>query len=224
MKITIVILIILLVSLLLSQIKVLVTYNRHNLDDRLEITISYLKVLKHTFHLSILDISKTDKNYGFKIKSSLKKEQEGFIDFKTIINKIKQFRLYYRLYTKTMDKIFKSLRRGTIAKDINIKVELGMIDNILTGIAVGSAYSLIWTLFGMASGYVKIKKYKLTVNPNFKDLLLIIQISCIFTIRLGNIIYVGFCILFLFIFSYLNQNNLFYNVGKYFSYISKKVH
>ena len=211
-----VIVVIIIISLLLSRLVISLEYKRNNLKDRLEITISYYKVIKHTFHLSIVNISKTDKEYGFKITTNFNKQQEGFIDFKTISKIIKKFKFYYKLYKSLMDKIFKLFKDVIVVKKVNANVELGLQDNALTGIAVGVVYAILWNIFAAIFGNIKIKKHELLVNPNFKDLLIKVHISCIFTITLGNIIYIGLYITVLCIINYFNI------INDYFQKISTK--
>lgn len=188
---------------LLSRIKIDVTYRRLNKDDRLDVTVSYLYILKYKFHLSFVEISKYENELGFKIKSSLKNKEEGFIDFKSVIQAVKRYKLYYKIYTRIFIKMLKAFKKGLIISKNDICLEVGLNDNALTGTLIGLLYATLWSLFGIARSSLDIDSTNIKINPNFNRLIFELEILCIIKMRIGNIICVGlyFCVILFFVFA-----------------------
>lgn len=191
-----VVLSVVLILMALSKIKVIIQYKRTNSDDRLEVTISYLKYLSHKFHVSFIDIAKIDKEFGFRINTSYKKHSEGFVDFKSVKNFSDNFKKLYKIYKSFFKKINRVIKNGLHIKKLHSTFEVGVLDNVYTAILVGIMHALLWNVFCLINNFKKVNNHKLAIIPNYKDLTIKIKIDCIFTFKVGNIIYVGFlCIL-----------------------------
>lgn len=87
--------------------------------------------------------------------------------------------------------------RGIHCKSIHWRIEIGYQDAAHTAIAAGS----FWTMLGFSLSYlyrqvtVEVKRPALVVVPNFKKAGFLCDIQCIFHLRIGHIIFVGFNVL-----------------------------
>lgn len=192
---------VLLILFLLSRIRFYIEYKRRGEDDIIVITVEYLK-LKKQFEISLVDIAMYDEELGFKFVSNIfrkkeKNDDEGFIDLKTIIRKIKRIRRFYKLYKNIFDDILNFFNKKIQYEDIDIKLEEGTGNPSHTAIIAGILYSIVYSIYGWVSFGKTIKKHSINIIPDFKKQIFKINISCIFKIRIGNIIYVGTRILLL---------------------------
>lgn len=184
-----------LILILLSTIEIEIEYKRENVNDSLTVTLKYLSIKLYEFDISMIDFSKGENGYGFKLSSSKfkkKPEDEGdsFVHFETIINLFNDIKKYYKLYSKTLNDITKRLRKSIIIRKLDIKVEIGTFEHALTGIVSGMINALLWNILSLVSNNVKTKIHKALVNPRFDKNIFKLNLFCIFTIRIGNIIYV----------------------------------
>jgi len=87
--------------------------------------------------------------------------------------------------------------RGIHCKAINWRIEIGYQDAAHTAIAAGT----FWTMFGFALSRlyqqvtVEVRCPGLVVIPQFKKAGFLCDIQCIFQLRIGHIIFVGFNVL-----------------------------
>lgn len=181
---------------LLSKIDIEFEYKRKNEDDRLTIRLIFLCIKIYVFDISMIDISKSEMGYGFKLASNRKKKRlknkdNEFIHFDTLINFYKDIKKYYRIYTNTLNDIIHILKKTAIIKKLDIKVEIGAFEHALTGIASGIIYALLWNIFCLIANNIKTKKHKILVSPRFDVNVFRFDFFCIYTIRIGNIIYVA---------------------------------
>lgn len=204
MPLIILIFIIFTMLVLLSRVRIEITYKRLNEDDKLSIILKFLKIKFYEFEISMIDISKGEKGYGFKLKANKFKkapedEGHGFIHFKTIKNIYNDFKNYYRLYTETLNSTRKSLIRGSKVERFEINAEIGVFDNALTGISSGLIYALLWNIYCLIANNIKTEKHEIFVKPRFDINIFKLDLYCIFTIRIGNIIYVVISLAILYI-------------------------
>lgn len=202
------------VGFLFSRVRIYLEYVRHGEDDLIEINLSYLKLLKYSFDVSLIDIAKHHDEFGFKFISDIvrkkrKKSDEGFIDLKTIINKLKKIKRFYNYYKNSIDDILTTFNNGTNYEKINIKIEEGTGEPAYTGIVGGIVYSLVYSIFGFVSNKIRIINHSIKIIPNFNKPIFKINIDCIFTIRIGNIICVGIRLILLLLLhrNYSSKNN-----------------
>ncbi|WP_407311100.1 DUF2953 domain-containing protein [Desulfosporosinus sp. SB140] len=84
--------------------------------------------------------------------------------------------------------------RGIHCKEINWRIEIGYKDAAQTAIAAGA----FWSMFGFALSrlykqvIMEVNRPQLAVVPQFKKEGFLCDIRCIFQLRIGHIIFVGF--------------------------------
>jgi hypothetical protein len=87
--------------------------------------------------------------------------------------------------------------RGIHCEKINWRVEIGLKDASQTAIAAGA----FWSMFGFAMTHlyrqvtVDVSQPALIVIPQFKKEIFFCDLQCIFRLRIGHIIFVGFNLL-----------------------------
>jgi len=98
---------------------------------------------------------------------------------------------------KHLNRVKQQFYRGIHCKAINWRIEIGYKDADHTAIAAGT----FWTMLGFALSRlyrqvtVEVSHPKLVVIPQFKKTGFLCDIQCIFQLRIGHIIFVGFNIL-----------------------------
>lgn len=204
MLILIALIIVSIIILLLARIEIDISYKRMNVDDRLSIILKFFKIKLYEFEISMIDISKSEKGYGLnlianKLKKKTSDEGHGFIHFETILNVYDDIKYYYRLYTSTFNDIKRSLARTSIIEKFDMKVEIGAFDHALTGVSSGLIYALMWNVFCLIANNIKTKKHEILVKPRFDINIFKLDLFCIFTMRIGNIIYVVIRLVLLYI-------------------------
>lgn len=98
---------------------------------------------------------------------------------------------------QSINKVKQQFYRGIHCKSINWRIEIGYQDAAHTAIAAGS----FWTMLGFSLAYlyqqvtVEVQRPVLVVVPNFKKAGFLCDLQCIFHLRIGHIIFVGFNVL-----------------------------
>lgn len=161
-----VIFLLLLTILGLSKAEIIYEYNLDGREDRVVITFSLFwglfKIRK--------DISK--------IKKRKKTETQ---------DKILHFRQLYRLFDLTK----KYLRRKIRIKNLNISIELGTGDACYTGLVTGLAWATVGSIISVITNIFDTEKFSCNIIPDFSKKTLKLDLDCIFSIRIVNIIVVG---------------------------------
>ncbi|TGE37747.1 DUF2953 domain-containing protein [Desulfosporosinus fructosivorans] len=98
---------------------------------------------------------------------------------------------------RRINRIKQQFYKGIHCKGINWRIEIGFPDAAQTAIAAGT----FWTMLGFALSHlyqqvtVEVKRPALVVVPTFKKAGFLCDIRCIFQLRIGHIIFVGFNVL-----------------------------
>lgn len=98
---------------------------------------------------------------------------------------------------RRINRVKQQFYRGIHCKAINWRIEIGYKDAADTAIAAGA----FWTMLGFALSRlynqvtVEVRCPKLVVIPQFKKAGFLCDIQCIFQLRIGHIIFVGFNVL-----------------------------
>lgn len=192
-----------LIFLMITKLKFSIEYKRDKENDLLKITVVYLKYLKKSFTVPLIDIASYDGQFGLKyLFGKRKKVHHGteYIDFDSIINLIKKVKEYYRVYKHTFDEVIEQLKKKIKFDYIMIRAAIGLYDPAATAIATGFAYSIISNILSYISSKIMVKSCETNVTPNFKDEEFEINLFCIFKVRIGNIIYVSLRAIFVFLY------------------------
>lgn len=97
-------------------------------------------------------------------------------------------------YVSHLNRIKKRFYRGIHCKGINWRIEIGCKDPAQTAIAAG----LFWSAFGLALARlykqvrVEVGQPEVMVVPQFEKEGFLCDLKCIFQVRIGHIIFVGF--------------------------------
>lgn len=98
---------------------------------------------------------------------------------------------------RRINRVKQQFYRGIHCKAINWRIEIGYQDAAHTAIAAGA----FWTMLGFALSHlyqqvtVEVKRPALVVVPTFKKVGFLCDFQCIFQLRIGHIIFVGFNVL-----------------------------
>lgn len=213
--------VLLLLLIILSKIEIVSIYKRDNEDDVFEITITYLKFIKYRFVVSFAGIIMGDKHIGIKLilnafRRKNTQAQKEYISFNALIKRVKEIVDYYKTYRHTFKNIFEYLKRKIIIYKIGCQIEMGLFDPACTGVVTGLVYAIVHNIFTFISYIVRIKNKEINIIPNFNHQMLKIKSYCIFTISIGNIIYVCMRVLLLLLISRLNYfKDSYINVKTY---------
>jgi len=96
-----------------------------------------------------------------------------------------------------INRVKQQFYRGIHCKAINWRIEIGYQDAAHTAIAAGT----FWTMFGFALAHlyqqvtVEVPRPTLEVVPQFKKEGFLCDVRCIFQLRIGHIIFIGFNVL-----------------------------
>ncbi|MCX7709591.1 MAG: DUF2953 domain-containing protein [Clostridia bacterium] len=152
----------------LSRLDLIYEYNLDGGKDHVVITVSAFRgILKYR-----KDISKDNKE-----KEKKTELRDKYIHFKQL----------YKLFDLTK----KYLQKKIMIKDLKIEVEIGTGDACYTGITVGLVWSAVGTAVTIISNVFDTKKIYCNVTPNFSKKSLKLDLDCIFSMRIVNIIVVG---------------------------------
>ena len=100
-------------------------------------------------------------------------------------------------YVSQFSKVKKKFYRGIHCKEINWRIEIGYKDPAQTAIAAG----MFWSAFGFALSRlykqvrVEVRQPEVIVVPQFEKEGFLCDLKCIFQVRIGHIIFVGFSLL-----------------------------
>ena len=98
---------------------------------------------------------------------------------------------------RRINRVKQQFYRGIHCRVINWRIEIGHKDAADTALAAGA----FWSMLGFALSYlyrqvtVEVRSPKLVVVPQFKQVGFLCDIQCIFQLRIGHIIFVGFNVL-----------------------------
>ena len=179
-------LLLLTVIFLAARIKILLEYMRKKGDDRLVISLyMFSGIIKYKYEASTVDF----REKGIRLKWSGKKgrkekqtrRESSFLDFREMAKNLDRARFIFERF----------LRGRFTVENLSLDIGFGTGDACGTGILTGS----IWALVGMADALVssnfKVEKRHIKVLPEFSRKVLNIDLYCIFSTKIVNIIIVG---------------------------------
>ncbi|MDO5396617.1 MAG: DUF2953 domain-containing protein [bacterium] len=95
---------------------------------------------------------------------------------KNKVNMIKSIRKMYRLLTgmsKDISEIVSRLVSRTIEiKNFAVEARIGTEDAMFTGMTVGAANGFIYSLIGLMDGYMKLKQFSVSIEPDWNNRLI----------------------------------------------------
>lgn len=188
------IIVVLIISILYSNLKIKLNFSRYDEDDNLTISVSGLYgIFKYTKNISIMDLIKekndmpalkinTEVLVGSKDKKINKdKSIYNMYEIERIINNYKTIYIKYQPYIR-------QIKKNLVFNNISWSTKVGTGDAAETAILTGS----IWAIKAFIIIYIS-KNYKcsnLLVNviPDYNINTFETSIDCIFSIKLGYII------------------------------------
>lgn len=194
------IIVILLFLLLIIPINISLEYIRKKEEGRATLTISILRRLIN-IKIPFNDIYKKQGLWGLKFLKRKKgtQEREFPANLKEVKKNINQFLSDYPIYRQTLYSTKDYLRKKVVCSNLVFKMDMGLDDAALTGIATGFVWGIVYNILSILSGFVNIKKTDIKIQPIFNEMVLGVDFYCIFTFRVVHII-IGFLIL---IFSFI---------------------
>lgn len=179
------------IIILAVRLKILVEYNRNNSDDNLVISFFMLKgLIKYKYEAPVADF----KNKGLRLKwiskygkkEKRKKKKRSFINLRGLYERRKMIRSVFEKY----------LKGRAVLENLSIEIEYGSEDASCTGIITGLIWSAVGMLDVLFTNNFSILKKRIRVQPDFTRKVLIIDVYCIITTRIVNIIIMALQVLF----------------------------
>lgn len=142
--------------LLISPVKVYVSYNK----DRFLIKAG-ISALKFTVYNSLKKKNKSKKPQDTKKAEKTEKKEEKKKN-KLSLKKIKNI---FALLFDTL----KFLKKHLVFYDFKIKLNFGLNSAAETGIATGAAWGLLYNIAGLIDRTFNLKKHEVDVKPDFEN-------------------------------------------------------
>ncbi|MBO8137906.1 MAG: DUF2953 domain-containing protein [Desulfotomaculum sp.] len=213
---------ILLVALTLIPLRIRIRYQQRNFNDLMTIEMSLWKLPPYKLAVSLINFSTSTGGAELKYDSSVKKP--GYL-IRTVVTTLlgipgkkdelgsenRIFNLPFswkkiQRVTKTQKKTFhyywaagKYLLNHVQCRYLKWHTKLGIEDAAVTGVATGLAWAAKTGLLSVLFKLVKppLQRPELQVKPNFNSKELIMDLDCIFEVRLGYIMITGTKMLFI---------------------------
>ncbi|MDQ2085753.1 DUF2953 domain-containing protein [Herbivorax sp. ANBcel31] len=198
------ILIVLAIIILLSKINIVIEYKKKYKDDVFVLSFFLYKgLIKYKYEVPSVDTKGTGILYRF-IKEKGKKEKkikEGkeYTTYSSIIDRIKNVKLFYSRHCSLIKKIQNFLRCKIILKNLNFNMKLGTGDALQTSILTGLSWTFSGIIISFLYQFIKIEKKQIIIQPDYKGKSINLDLYCIFNVRIVYIIVIGFTVLIHFI-------------------------
>lgn len=174
---------ILLFILLFIKVNIIIEYSKNNGNDNLALSIYTLSgIVKYKYEVPLVEFRKKGIKLRW-ISEKGKKEKDkyklsSFLDLGDL----------YSSFNILKEAFQKYIKKRPVIKDLRLKVRFGTGDAFYTGILSGC----VWTLAGLITAFLcnnfKVLKKEVKVQSEFSKEVLNIDVSCIFTLRIVNII------------------------------------
>lgn len=155
--------------------------------QKLNIVIEYVKDRQTDKLVFVFSVLKGIFEFRYAIPKSKKKKKKQMDGFSEIYLKIRQIKAFYE--SNKMFKIY--LGRKLVLEEFNLKIKAGINDACLSGIMTGVLWSIAGSITAYLSSNFKVMKKHIDIKPEFAENVFKLDLYCIFSIRIVNIIIVG---------------------------------
>jgi len=191
--------IIFLIIILYSNIKIEISFKRHNEDDMLGINIIvFYGIFKYKRQIPFMDLVKGHDNISaLELKSEVQYNGKHKGEDKSVINIheaqkiIDKYKKLYIRFEKFIVPFIKRIKEKIIIKKIYLNTELGTNDAAETAVITGIIWSLKSYAVTILANNFDSSDIFVNVVPNYNIRTFKTSIDCIFSIKLGNIINAG---------------------------------
>jgi hypothetical protein len=185
-----------------------VRYGREGEEDLLSLEFFLWPGIRYEFKITMLDIKTNLQQIVLRYRARVEKGREDItagarkkITFPSITEMYRQFFFWTDTY-KTIRPSLNYLKNRVKINGLTWKTSFGIGDPYHTGMASGVFWSVKGYLISILFKHIKTTKAPvLAVIPDFKKAALNIRLDCIFITRTGYIMFTGFRILAVLIFS-----------------------
>lgn len=179
--------------LLFSSLKVHLRLSRRGEDDRITLTVAWLKYVRYCFDVPFVDLLAWPVQPGIKLKtaSGYPEQVSENQPPKSKVLYLDQLLAAHRKYGRYTFVLAYLFRRTKIRR-FRWHSEIGTGNAYQTGLATGMAWTLKSTLVqGLFAYTVPLAKPELVVFPNYQQHRLYTLLDCLIEIRLGHLLMAG---------------------------------
>jgi hypothetical protein len=185
--------ILLLITLAISNLKVKIDLMHKADDDHLKVTLRLWRFIRYTMDIPLIQVDEDDgsvvvkqKQYAGEQKDTSSAEKQKKVTPNEMVGKMKKMRTLINRVVGFHEIVKKFVRHITIHQ-LNWKSSFGTGDAAHTGVLTGVIWSLKGSIVGLLSHYMQLKaKPQLEVVPQFQKLHSETHLMCMISFRIGH--------------------------------------
>ncbi|MDV2684761.1 DUF2953 domain-containing protein [Alkalihalophilus lindianensis] len=191
------ILLVLFIILVVTKIKIEMTYKHNNDDDLLKVDVYLWWMRVYAFEAPLIKLNDESPAIIVEEEENIagsKSKKDKKITIQTIIHDIHLAERWIR-HIVGLNRIVRRFLRHIHFYKFDWYSEVGVGDAAFTGSVAGVVWSLKGSIVGLVGNHVKMHRMpNLSVTPHFQAVVSHTYFSCMFTFRIGHAIFVGLLI------------------------------
>lgn len=190
--IVLIILLFLIILIILTKITIHLTYRHHNDDDHLIVELRALfGLIRYQKSIPLIKVDDDSPSIIVKGKGPDESESQSKITSHDVLKSLKNYRdileHVFQLHT-----IVKKFLKKVSVKKLEWYSAIGIGDAANTGTGCGALWAIKGSIVGLISHYFNVEEMpKLMVYPNFQQVIVQTELSCMFQFRIGNAMLAG---------------------------------